>query len=137
MANDPKIDFEMANVAVDAMVDLFDSGGTLIFYEGNGDGIPTNADDAITDQNVLCTITTPSPSFGASASGVASLAGSWTASVVASAEPAFYRHTVGSVTFQGTVGLSAGDFDMEFANITWLNGGTVTINTQTVTLPRE
>lgn len=137
MAFDPKIDFEWADVAVNAMVDEFDSGGTLICYEGNGDGIPTNADDAITDQNVLVTITTPSPSFGASSSGVAALAGSWTDTVGASAEPAFFRLTQGTNTGQGTIGLSAGDFDLEFANITWLSGGTVTINTFTVTLPRE
>lgn len=137
MANDPKIDFDMADVAVDAMVDLFDSGGTLTFWANDGDGIPTNADDAITNQTELIAITTASPSFGASSNGVASLAGVWSDTVTASGEPGFFRLVVGATAFQGTVGLSAGDFDMEFANVTWLLGGTVTINTQTVTLPRE
>ena len=137
MANAPKIDYDAASLAVDAMVDEFDSGGTLICYEGNGDGIPTNADDAITDQNVLVTITTASPSFGAAANGVASLAGSWTETVSTGGTPAFFRLTVGAFAYQGTIGLAAGDFDLEFASVTWLLGGTVTINTFTVTLPRE
>lgn len=137
MANDPKIDYDWAGVGVDAMVDEFDGGGTLTFYEDNGDGIPADADDAITDQNELCEITTPSPSFGAAANGVASLAGVWSDTVSASGEPKFFRLVQGANTGQGTVGLVAGDWDLEFASVTWLLGGTVTINTFTVTLPRE
>ena len=137
MAADPKIDYDAASLAVDALVDEFDSGGTLTFYEGNGDDIPAAADTAINDQNVLCAITTPSPSFGAASNGVASLAGSWTDTVSASGEPAFFRLVVGSYCFQGTVGLDSGTFDLEFASVTWLLGGTVTVSTFTVTLPRE
>lgn len=136
MANDPKIDYDWANVAVDAMVDEFDSGGTLTFYTV-GSGIPTNADDAITDQVSLCAITTPSPSFGAAANGVAAKSGTWQGTVGTSGEPAFFRLTVGSNCGQGTVGLDSGTFDLEFASVTWLLGGTVTISTFTVTLPRE
>jgi len=135
MAADPKIDYDAANVAVDALVGEFDSGGTLTFYEGNGDGVPTNADDAITDQNVLAAITTPSPSFGDSANGVASLAGSWTDTVSASGTPAFFRLVVGTNCLQGTVGTATSD--LIFASVTWLLGGTVTVSTFTVTLPRE
>ena len=135
MAADPKIDYDAASLAVDALVDEFDSGGTLTFYEGNGDGIPAAADTAINDQNVLCAITTPSPSFGAASNGVASLAGSWTDTVSASGTPAFFRLVVGTNCLQGTVGTATSD--LIFASVTWLLGGTVTVSTFTVTLPRE
>jgi hypothetical protein len=136
MANDPKIDYDAATVGVDAYADLFDSGGTLTFYTV-GSGIPTNADDAITDQTSLCAITTPSPSFGAGANGVAAKSGTWSDTVGTGGEPAFFRLVVGSNCFQGTVGLDSGTFDLEFANVTWLAGGTVTVSTFTITVPRE
>jgi hypothetical protein len=134
MALDPKIDYDAAGVAVDALADLFDSGGTLKFYNV-GSGIPTNADDAITDQDLLCTITTPSPSFGAASNGVASLAGSWTDTVGTGGTPVFFRLESGTSCLQGTVGTATSD--LVFASVTWLLGGTVTISTFTVTLPRE
>ena len=137
MANDPKIDYDWANVGVDAMVDEFDGGGTLLFYEDNGDGIPATADAAITDQNLLATIVTPSPSFGAAANGVAAKAGVWSVAASASGEPKFFRLVQGSNTGQGTVGLVAGTWDLEFDNVTWLLGGTVTVSTFAATLPRE
>ena len=137
MANDPKINYAWATVGVDALVDEFDGGGTLTFYEGNGDGIPATAEAAITDQNVLCAITTPTPSFGAGANGVAAKAGVWSGAVTLGGEPAFFRLVAGGVTGQGTVGLAAGDFDLEFAVVAWLLGGTVTISAFTSTLPRE
>jgi len=137
MANDPKIDYDWATVGVDALVDEFDGGGTLTFYEGNGDGIPATADAAITDQNVLCAITTPAPSFGAGANGVAAKAGVWSGAVILGGEPAFFRLVTGTRAGQGTVGLAAGTFDLEFATVTWLLGGTVTISTFNTSLPRE
>lgn len=136
MVLDPKIDYDWANVGVDAMVDEYDSGGDMLFYTV-GSGIPTNADDAITDQTLLGTITMPTPSFGAAANGVAAKAGTWSTTLIASGEPVFFRLEVGTNSGQGTVGLTAGTFDLEFANVTWLSGGTVTISTFTVTLPRE
>jgi hypothetical protein len=135
MALDPKIDYDAAGVAIDALADLFDSGGTLTFYADDGDGIPTNADDAITNQTELIAITTPSPSFGAASNGVASLAGSWTDTVATGGTPGFFRLESGTSCFQGTVGTATSD--LVFASVTWLLGGTVTISTFTVTLPRE
>lgn len=137
MANDPKINYAWATVGVDALVDEFNGGGVLSFYEDNGDGIPANADAAITDQNLLCTINTPAPSFGAGVNGVAPLAGAWSGAVILGGEPKFFRLVSGGVTGQGTVGLVAGDFDLEFAVVAWLLGGTVEITTFDTTLPRE
>ena len=101
MALDPKIDYDAASLAVDAMVDEFDATGTLTFY-AVGSGIPANADDAITDQPVLIAITTPAPAFGAAANGVAAKAGVWSDTVTTGGEPVFFRLVVGAYCFQGT-----------------------------------
>lgn len=136
MVFDPKIDYDATTVGINALADVFDSGGTLTFYTV-GSGIPTNADDAITDQVSLCAITTPTPSFGAGANGVVAKAGTWSGSVGTTGTPAFFRLVSGTSCWQGTVGIDTGDFDLEFANVTWLSGGTVTVSTFTGTLPRE
>ena len=134
MANDFKIDYDAANVGINALADLFDLGGTLTIYNG---AAPAVADDAIVAQDALVVITSPTPSFGAAASGAVAKAGTWSATVAISGTPTFFRLVVGAYCFQGTVGLDTGTFDLEFDNVTWLLGGTVTINTCTITLPRE
>ena len=133
MANDFKIDYDAANVGINALADLFDTGGTLTIYNGTP---PAVADDAITTQDALVAITSPTPSFGAAANGAVAKAGTWSATVAISGTPTFFRLVVGTSCFQGTVGLDSGTFDMEFASVTWLAGGTVTIDTFTMTLPR-
>jgi len=139
MAQDFKIDFDAASAGIQALADLFDSGGTLTIYDDDSVGIPTNADDSLGAQVALVAITTPTPSFGTASNGEVAKSGSWSASVTTSGEPTFFRLVVGAYCFQGTVGLTASplDFDMNFENVTWLAGGTVTLDTFTLNLPRE
>lgn len=141
MAKDFKIDYDAATVGINALADLFDSGGTLTIYDDDSVGVPANADDALGAQIALVDITTPTPSFGAGSNGAVAKAGSWSATVALSGEPTFFRLVVGAYCFQGTCGLSTisppEDFDLEFDNVTWLAGGTVTIDTFTMTLPRS
>lgn len=62
------------NTALDAIVDLIDTGGagTLNFYTGS---MPATPDDAVTTQVLLATLTFSSPAFGdASDSGSTSSA---------------------------------------------------------------
>ena len=141
MAQDFKIDYDLATVGINSLADLFDSGGTLTIYDDNSVGIPTNADDALGAQVALVAITTPTPSFGAGSNGAAAKAGTWSGTCIASGTPTFFRLVVGAYCFQGTAGLPtvspAVDYDLEFDNATWLLGGTVTVSTFTITLPRE
>lgn len=137
MALDFKIDYDAATVGINALADLFDSGGTLTIYDDDSIGIPANADDALGAQVSLVAITTPTPSFGAGSNGAAAKAGTWSDTCIAGGTPTFFRLVVGAHCFQGTVGLDTGTFDLEFDNATWLLGGTVTISTFTITLPRE
>jgi len=136
MANDLMIDTHLATVLIDAAADLWDSGGTLKIYDDNTT-IPADADDGVSTNVLLVTITTPTPSFGAGAAGAVAKAGTWSGTVIASGTANFYRLEVGTYCIQGTVGLTAGTFDLEFANITWSIDGTVTIDTFALTLPES
>jgi len=136
MANDLKIDSHLATAIIDAVADLWDSGGTLKIYDDT-DSIPSDADDAIGTNVLLVTITTPSPGFGAGAAGAVAKDGTWSGTVIAAGTANFYRLEVGTYCIQGTVGLTAGTFDLEFADITWSVDGTVTIDTFTLTMPES
>ena len=137
MAKDFKLHADGANAGLDGLGATYNSGALKFYAPGTG-GIPATAATALTDQVLLCTITLPASAFAAASGGSIAKAGTWSGSVAESDTPTFYRVEASAstdVVAQGTVGLDTGDFDIEFDSVTWLAGGTVTVDTYTLTLP--
>ena len=139
MANDLKINTEMATQMIQALADLFDAGANTMTIYDDTDTIPADADDGHGTNVLLVTITLPTPAFGAAAAGAVALTGVWSGTCVATGSAAYYRliEVTGSGEVQGTIGLTAGTFDLEFADITWSTDGTVTIDTFVLTQPES
>lgn len=139
MANDLKLDADAVTVMMQALADEYDAGTNTMKCYTVGSGIPGDADTAISDQTLLVTISLPTPAFGTASAGAVSKTGTWSGTCVATGTAAFYRLEDGTTgtTVQGTIGLTAGTFDLEFADITWSTDGTVTIDTFTLTLPEQ
>lgn len=141
MANDLKIDSDMATTLIQALADLFDastSNNTLKVYDDT-DTIPADADSGVGTSVLLVTINLPEPAFGTAAAGAVSKTGTWQGTAVATGTANFYRleDDTANTVVQGTVGLTAGTWDLEFDDITWSTDGTVTISTFTLTMPES
>jgi hypothetical protein len=140
MAKDYKITYATTRVMCDAKVDLADSGtNTLTFYDGTP---PASATASLaTGTTTLVAISLPTPAFAAaSTGGVAAKTGTWSGTVATGGSPDFFRFAVtGGHVWQGTAGASGGTNDIDFptGQMTWVAGGTVSISTFTVTVPRE
>lgn len=139
MANDLKIDSDMATTLIQALADLFDSGTNTLKVWDDTDSIPADADSGVGTNVLLVTITLPTPAFGTASAGAVSKTGTWSGTCVATGTANFYRLETGAggETVQGTVGLTAGTFDLEFADISWSTDGTVTIDTYQLTMPES
>lgn len=141
MANDLKLDADAVTIMIQALADEFDAAttnNTLKVYDATG-GVPTDADTAISTQQLLVTINLPTPAFGTASAGAVSKTGTWSGTVTTAGTAAFYRleDDTSNTTVQGTVGLDTGTFDLEFSDVTWSVDGTVTIDTFTLTLPEQ
>ena len=141
MANDLKLDADAVTLMIQALADAFDAAttnNTLKVYD-NTSTIPADADDSNGTNVLLVTINLPTPAFGTAAAGAVSKSGVWSGTVVAAGTANYYRleDDTTTTTVQGTVGLTAGTFDLEFSDITWSVDGTVTIDTFTLTLPEQ
>lgn len=125
------------NAACDAVVDLLDAGSgaaTIKVYTGTQ---PTLASDAATG-TLLVTITTADPAFGASSSGVATLAGTpLSATGVAAGTAGWARiaDSAGVTVLDGSVTATGGGGQIELATTTISVGVTVQITSGTVTMP--
>lgn len=139
MATALKLNTEMATQTIDALANLFDGGANTLKIYDDSDGIPADADDGVGAAVLLVTISLPTPAFGAAAAGVVAKTGAWTGTVIAAGTAHFYRllDAAGSGEVQGTVGLVAGTFNLEFADITWIVDATVTVDSFTLTLPES
>lgn len=118
----------------DALADLYD-GGSLKIYSGSQ---PATADTAPTG-TLLVTITLPTPAFGASSSGVAAKAGTWSAVASAGAptNAGYFRIKTSGDSFpiDGAITVTGGGGELELDNISILSGQTITINSFTLTQP--
>jgi hypothetical protein len=141
MAHSPKQTYGACNASGDAVSVLHDgSGGCYLRIYSVGSGIPTNADDAITDQVLLAELR-GSADFAPSASN-----GVVTASTIsddtdanATGTAAFYRtyKTDGtSPELQGTAGEAADTCDMTLNSKSIQAHATVSCTSFTYTVPR-
>lgn len=125
------------NAAVKAIADAIDGGigaGYVQIYTG---AAPATADTAATG-TLLGTVTASDPAFGAPAAGVVT-ANAMTSDTSADATgtAGYFRSfdSAGNVVTQGTITGTGGGGDMELDNVNIVAGGTITINSWTITQP--
>lgn len=121
------------NAALDALVDSLDGGapGTIKVYTGSR---PASPDDAATG-TLLATFTLSNPAFGAAASKSATLNSVASVTAAATGTAGYFRaaNSAGTAKFDGTVGTSGAELNLNTTSIT--SGGTVAITSGTVTIP--
>lgn len=131
MANNPKRSATCANLAADAVGNALNSG-LLRIYDGTQ---PVDAATAVSTQILLAELTLNADAFGAAASGVIS-ANAITAdsSANASGTASWFRCAQSdgtTVMFDGTVGTTGADLNLDSVSIT--AGGTVNVTSFTYT----
>ena len=118
----------LKDAQANAFAALF-AAGSLKIYSGSQ---PASGNDAASG-TLLCTITLPSPAFGASASGVISKTGTWqgTAAATATAGWARIANSGNTQSFDVTVGTTGTDLIIDDAAI--VSGGAVVVTAFTYT----
>lgn len=126
------------NAASNAIVDLLDLGsavstGKLYIFSGTIPGDTTGADGTL-----LSTINFNNPAFGSASAGVATMVTSpaVSGSVTASGTASWFRvkDRNNAVVFDGSIGTSGADMNFS-GGVSFVLGGTVTIDSMTVTIP--
>ena len=142
MASNFKVGIAAIKAMCDALVDQLDAGagaGTCEIRTGAPPATPATADSG----TLLATCTFSDPAFGNSTSADPSVA---TASAItsdtnadASGDAGHFRckDSNGVVVFQGTAGEAADTPDMEFDEKSIIAGGTVAIQSMTVSIPSQ
>ena len=134
-----RINTTATNTMADALADEFDTpAGTLYIYDNDGDGVPADADTAITNQTLVAQITLPTPAFGAADNGQCSKAGTWQdtdADASANVDGGFFRIVADNgEVIQGEIGagkeMTLDDYDI-------VAGGTVTVSSYSFTMPES
>lgn len=114
---------------------VFFNGGTLKIYTGSQPVDPNSAASG----TLLCTITIPTPAFGAASAGSISKAGTWSA-VASDTGTAGYARMASSDTLKTldiTVTESGAGGDAIIDDDAIVNGNTVTVTSCTVTMPAQ
>lgn len=129
-----KLSTATANDMADALDAYMGNAGKIIIYSGTE---PATANTALSGNTVLATFTGGSPVFGAASGGIITLSGTpLTVAASATGTATFFRafKTDGTtVVFQGTVGTSGQQLNLNTTSIT--SGVNVTITSGTVTMP--
>lgn len=132
------IPYASASAACNALVDLCDVGGAgkLIIYDGSQ---PANADTAVTTQKPLATFTLGNPAFGAASNGVATANSITPVTAGDTGTATWFRvwnYNSSTVLWDGTVGEAASGKDLILSSASISSGGSVSISSWTVTMPR-
>ena len=124
--------------AMDAVVDLIDSGGagTINIYSGTQ---PTTANDAVGAGTLLATLTFSATAFGATATtGIAtasSITGDSSADATGTAAWARILNGSAATVFDCDVTATGGGGTIELNTVSIVSGGTVDITSMTMTHP--
>jgi hypothetical protein len=116
MANQFRLSQATANVAVDRVCALLNSGRLQLF-----DGVQPGSPDApISSQNKLAEFAFGSPAFGPASDGVAQANTIPTASVIQAGTATWFRATRsdGTAVFDGSVGTTGADLNLSSVNLT-------------------
>lgn len=136
MANTPRITAATANTMLDSGIGTQADSGKLRIYDGTQ---PTNGGDAITTQVLLAELTMNADAFPSAASNVLTAnAITQDSSADATGTAAWFRllKSDGTTTLlDGSVGTSGADLNLNSVSIT--SGGTVSVTSFTITMPRS
>jgi hypothetical protein len=138
-----KLPYTSRSAACDAIVDLLDTANptaaVLKIYDSSA-GSPGSWDpnaSAPSDGARLVTLTFGLPAFGAAANGVATANAITSGSIIKTGTAAGFRiERSGTLIMQGTVSGIGGGGDIQFDTSAFVNGGTATITSLTVTMPQ-
>jgi hypothetical protein len=134
MANNPQLTNAVASAAADAAVDAIDGGagaGLLRIYDGTQ---AATADTAVGAQVLLAELTFSDPAFGAASNGVATASAiTQDASANATGTATWFRvvTSAGTAIFDGTVGTSGADLNLNTTSI--VAGAAVSVTAFTYT----
>lgn len=126
------------NTTCQALVGFIDNGSTIaagqiLIYSGSQPATPQTAASG----TLLVTVSFNNPSFGAPSVGVSTMATGTavSATVSTSGTAGWFRvqNRAGNTVFDGAISTSGSD--MNFDNVNFVAGGTVTINSATITVP--
>lgn len=127
-----KINTAARNLQANSLADQFD-GGTLEIYTG---AQPSSANDSPTG-TLLCTITLPTPAFGAAASGEAAKAGTWSDVGLDDDDAGWFRLSSSddTIVIDGAVTATSGGGELELSTITIETGIDVVVTTFKIVQP--
>lgn len=134
MANNPQLTNAAASAAADAVVDAIDAGagaGLLRIYDGTQ---AATADTAVGAQVLLAELTFSDPAFGAASNGVATASAiTQDSSANATGTATWFRvvTSTGTAIFDGTVGTSGADLNLNTTSI--VSGAAVSVTAFTYT----
>lgn len=131
-----RIPDSVRNAAVNAIVDLMDAGAGAGYVEIRDGSQPAAAGDAATG-TLLATVTCADPAFGDGAAGVATANAMATVQGVADGTAGWYRayDSDGTTVMDGAAGTSGSGAEMILSSTAITNGGDVTADSWTVTMP--
>ncbi len=132
MASALKFSTTLRNQLADSFGGSFDSG-TMAIYSGAPPADPQTAPTGV----LLATINLPADAFAAAVTGVIAKNGAWSASVASSGTAGWFRlaNSGGTIKVDGTAGVAGDTPDAVLDNKVLVAGGTVTVNTFTLTQP--
>lgn len=141
MAKDTRISNGSARAGLDTVTAKL-NGGTFKIYDDGGSGIPTDVDAAPVG-TLLGTLdlsaTAYQPAIDANPGAIATAnAISATTAVAAGTATYFRGHSSADVSeTQGTVGVTAGQFDLVLDSVDFQVGGSITVSAATMTMPES
>jgi hypothetical protein len=133
MANNLRLATASVNAALDAVTARLD-GGTLRIYDGIQ---ATDANTAVTDQQLLATLRFGSPAFSAATSGTAAAHAITSDPAIAATGTASWARLVAANGTSVVCDLSVGtaDADVIFPSVSFQAGGECAVSSLTLTLP--
>lgn len=136
MANAFRVPYVTCNTALDAAIGTLADSGKLRIYDGTQ---PAHGGDALSGNNLLAELTMGADAFPAAANGqLAANAITQDSSADASGTATWFRLFKSdgtTVLCDGSVGTSGCDLNLNSVSI--VAGGTVSVTSFTITLPRE
>lgn len=133
MASNLKVATATANAQANALVGAYTNGALLRIYDGTQ---PASPETAITSQNLLATVTFPSPAFGSASNGTLTANSISSVSASQSGTASWFRLLKSDgVTpiLDGSIGTSGSDLNLGSLALT--AGGQIQITGFTYTIP--
>ncbi len=142
MAKNAKFSTGFANALLNSDIRTIFDSGRMDIYDGTQ---PANANAAVPAVNKLATVDLPADAFGTEAGGILSLVGTWTeAAAILNGTATWFRlrasgdtdaQSTTAIRIDGTVGITAGQFDLVLTSAQIKAGDPVDIDTFDIVIP--